>query len=134
MSTRLCELSGSFRSTTKVVADRYCSPLLFADATRLANPVETVHLPALIVLHHIVVLSPLLLPHQALIWSEAEYVLWVQKHTDEREQWDLLERAVDDQLIKGYEQGEIEDNDKYVKLIREVLDHARHEDQSPGVG
>jgi hypothetical protein len=94
--------------------------LLFADLSSLSNPVETVHLPPLIVLHHIIVLSPLLLPHEVHTWSEAEYVLWVQNH-DEKEQLALLEKAVDDQ-----------EGDDTVKLIKEVLVHARHED-TPGI-
>jgi len=109
---------------------RLSRPLLFANIASLANPVETVHLPALIVLHHIIVLSPLRLPHEVHGWTEAEYVLWVQKHQDEREQWALLEKAFDDQVGKEGVDGE----EAFVRLLREVLEHARHEDQSPGVG
>ncbi|CAD6576183.1 MAG: hypothetical protein TREMPRED_001604 [Tremellales sp. Tagirdzhanova-0007] len=112
------------------LALRAFRPLLFADVTSLANPVETVHLPALIVLHHIVVLSPFKLPHEVHGWTEAEYMLWVQKHTDEREQWGLLEKAVDDQMRESSGGKE----EAFVKLIKEVLEHARHEEQSPGVG
>ncbi len=87
-------------------------------------------------LHHIIVLSPLRLPHEVHGWSEAEYVLWLQKQKDEKEQWGLLEKAVDDQVVKGKgsdeEKGEGEE--VFVRLVREVLEHARHEDQSPGVG
>ena len=81
-------------------------------------------------LHHVVVLSPFKLPHEIHGWTEAEYVLWVQKHTDEREQWGLLEKAVDDQMRDSSGGKE----EAFVKLIKEVLEHARHEDQSPGVG
>ncbi|WVR05941.1 hypothetical protein IAU60_002967 [Kwoniella sp. DSM 27419] len=104
--------------------------LLFADVASLANPVETVHLPPLIVLHHIIVLSPLRLPHEVHSWTEQEYVLWVFKHDDPVEQLALLEKAVDDQLGSEPDQEE----DVYVRLVREVLLHARHEDESPGLG
>lgn len=90
----------------------------------MANPVETVHLPPIIVLHHIVVLSDLKLPHQVHGWSEAEYILWIQKHQEEREQLDLLEGVVSKQKLE---------DDKYLKIINEVLVHARHEDESPHV-
>jgi hypothetical protein len=108
-----------------------CRTLLFTDTASLANPVETVHLPPLIVLHHILVLSPLRLPHEVHGWSEAEYALWVQKHRDEKEQWALVENAVNGQIgAEGESEGE---DAKFVKLVREVLVHARHEDQSPAV-
>ena len=103
--------------------------MLFADINSLANPVETVHLPPLIVLHHIIVLSPLRLPHEVHGWSEAEYALWVQKHQDEKEQWTLVENAVNGQIGANGE-GEGEDA-RFVRLVREVLVHARHEDHSP---
>ncbi|EIW72791.1 hypothetical protein TREMEDRAFT_25851, partial [Tremella mesenterica DSM 1558] len=101
--------------------------ILFAPRSSLSNPVETVHLPTLILLHHIIVLSPLLLPHEVHQWSETEYVLWVQKH-EEEEQWGLLERAIDSQLVSKSinSDGEIEgEEEESVKLIRDVLVHAR---------
>jgi hypothetical protein len=63
-------------------------------------------------------------------WSEQEYFLWVQKHEHEEEQLALLEKAVNDQLVGEADKGE----EAYVKLIREVLEHARqHQEVSPGV-
>lgn len=102
--------------------------LLFADRAGLTNPVETVHLPPLIVLHHLIVRSPLRLPHEVHGWSEAEYVLWVQKHEDEHEQWDLLEKAVDDQVAVASTPGVGQDDEdrETVELVQEVLEHARH--------
>ena len=126
------------RGTMKVerIGDEYLAlrafrTLLFANnISSLANPVETVHLPSLIVLHHIIVLSPLRLPHEVHGWSEQEYFLWVQKHEHEEEQLALLEKAVNDQLVGEADKGE----EAYVKLIREVLEHARqHQEVSPGV-
>lgn len=101
--------------------------LLFANLESLANPVETVHIPPLIVLHHIIVRSPLLLPHEFHGWSESEYVLWIEKHKDEKEQWELVERTVEDQHVTHNE--EEMKVDIYVKLIKEVLAHARHDEQ-----
>jgi len=40
-------------------------------------------LPPLIVLHHIFVRSPISLPHELHGWQEAEYVRWVEEHTEE---------------------------------------------------
>ena len=38
--------------------------------------------PPLIVLHHILVRSPLPLPHALHGWQETEYVRWVEEHSD----------------------------------------------------
>jgi hypothetical protein len=103
---------------------------LFADPSSLANPVETVHLPPLIVLHHIIVTSSLRLPHEVHGWSEAEYALWVQKHKEAKEQWALVESSIEGQLSDELKEGEGEEA-MYVKLIRSVLEHARHEDHTP---
>ncbi|WVO19992.1 uncharacterized protein IAS62_001282 [Cryptococcus decagattii] len=111
------------------VALRTFRTLLFANLESLANPVETVHIPPLIVLHHIIVRSPLLLPHEFHGWSESEYVLWIEKHKDEKEQWELVERTVEDQHVTHNE--EEMKVDIYVKLIKEILAHARHDEQLP---
>jgi hypothetical protein len=111
--------------TLALVLNDILRTLLFADVSSLANPVETVHLPPIIVLHHIIVLSAFRLPHEVHGWTEAEYVLWLQKHEDEKERLELLEKAVEDQA-----QGDGED--ETVKLIKEVLVHARHEDEEGG--
>ncbi|WWD17827.1 hypothetical protein CI109_102270 [Kwoniella shandongensis] len=111
--------------------------LLFADVETLDNPVQTVHIPPLIVLHHIIVLSPLRLPHEVHGWTEQEYILWIGKHEDEEEQLSLLEKAVDDQVSStaadGGEDGEGGEG-MYVRLVREILIHARHDEGTPGAG
>ncbi|KAI5452220.1 hypothetical protein NCC49_001154 [Naganishia albida] len=95
---------------------------LFLDNASLSHPEETAGVPTLILLHHIIVLSPLQLPHQIHEWSETEYALWVDKHTPE-ESWRLLEKAVD-----GQREGQ--GAQEWRSLIREVLAHAReHGDQ-----
>ena len=105
----------------------------------MADPVQTVHIPTIIVLHHIIVMSSLRLPHEAHGWSEAEYALWTQKHDDEKEQWALIESVVNDQVgeedkakageEKSQADGKGEDKEEfYVDLIREVLHHARYDE------
>ncbi|KAJ9100674.1 hypothetical protein QFC21_003719 [Naganishia friedmannii] len=98
---------------------------LFLDNASLAHPEETSGLPPLILLHHIIVLSPLQLPHQIHEWTEAEYALWVEKHTPE-DCWRLLEKAVD-------QQREGQGAQEWRVLIREVLAHAReHVEEKQG--
>ena len=50
----------------------------------LSDAASTKGLPPLIVLHHIIVRAPssLPLPHALHGWSEAEYVLWVDEHSE----------------------------------------------------
>lgn len=100
------------------LALRSLRTILFSDLKTLANPVETVHLPIAVVLHHIIVHGPLRLPHEVHGWSEAEYVLWLQKHSSS-EVIDLVEKAVDGQLDGA------EEDEETVKLVREVLVHAK---------
>lgn len=98
--------------------------ILFSDLKTLANPVETVHLPIAVVLHHVIVHGPLRLPHEVHGWSEAEYVLWLQKHTGP-EIIDLVEKAIEGQ-IEG--DGDASEDEETIKLIREVLVHAKEGD------
>ena len=70
-------------------------------------------------------------------WTEQEYLLWLQKHDDEKVHWDLLEKSVEDQLtnpsslaldrkVNGGTQGSEEAGEEmYVRLVRTVLEHAR---------
>lgn len=110
------------------LALRSLRTILFSDLKTLANPVETVHLPVAVVLHHIIVHGPLRLPHEVHGWSEAEYVLWLQRHT-RAEIIDLVEKAVDGQLGEVQGGSGAEGDEETVKLIREVLVHAREEEQ-----
>ena len=118
----------------------------------MTNPVETIHIPPMIVLHHIIVQSPLLLPHQVHKWSEAEYVLWLQKHEDQPARLDLLEKSLKDQKGEGLSNGHKEskqqgtatskevapangekhaEEEKYLTLIRQVLATAREDQDEP---
>jgi hypothetical protein len=107
-------LDAAGRDYKSLRAFRTC---LFLDHTSLAHPAETQGIAPLVLLHHIIVLSPLQLPHQIHEWSEQEYILWIDKHSEE-EGWRLLEKAVDGQRDgKGAEE--------WRGLIREVLQNAR---------
>jgi hypothetical protein len=107
-------LEATGREYKNLRAFRTC---LFLDHTSLGHPAETQGISPLVLLHHIVVLSPLQLPHQIHEWSEQEYILWIDKHSDE-EGWRLLEKAVD-----GQREGQ--GAEEWRALIREVLNNAR---------
>ncbi|KAG1731465.1 Golgi transport complex subunit 5-domain-containing protein [Suillus paluster] len=94
---------------------RAMRPLLFLDTPSLAVPTHASNLPPLVVLHHILVRSPLPLPHIMHGWQEAEYVRWVEEHREE-EAWGLVEAA-----LVGKE------GEEYVELARRVLRQARGE-------
>ncbi|KAG0708347.1 Golgi transport complex subunit 5-domain-containing protein [Suillus ampliporus] len=94
---------------------RAMRPLLFLDTPSLAVPMHAANLPPLVVLHHILVRSPLPLPHVMHGWQEAEYVRWVEEHREE-EAWVLVEAA-----LVGKE------GDEYLELARRVLRQARGE-------
>ncbi|KAG9020001.1 hypothetical protein FS837_008695, partial [Tulasnella sp. UAMH 9824] len=64
--------------------------LLFFDNQSLVLENQTSGLPPLIVLHHILVRSPLPLPHALHGWKVDEYVRWVDEHT-EAEAYTLIE-------------------------------------------
>jgi hypothetical protein len=102
--------------------------LLFLDTPSLTKPSNTSPLPPLIVLHHILVRSPLPLPHQQHSWSEAEYARWVEAHS-EPETWVLVEKGVRDakrEKREGWQQVE--------ELVGEVLREAREHEASNHAG
>uniref|UniRef100_A0A0W0EYP2 Conserved oligomeric Golgi complex subunit 5 n=2 Tax=Moniliophthora roreri TaxID=221103 RepID=A0A0W0EYP2_MONRR len=68
--------------------------LLFLDNANLASPSHTSGLPALIILNHILVRSPLPLPHTYHGWQDAEYVKYVDEHS-EQQMFSLVESALD---------------------------------------
>ncbi|KAG8904488.1 hypothetical protein FRB99_001664 [Tulasnella sp. 403] len=72
----------------EAIADDYLAlrgfrPLLFLDNASLVLEDRTAGLPSLIVLHHILVRSPLPLPHVLHGWKVDEYVRWVDEHTEQ---------------------------------------------------
>ncbi|KAL5507113.1 hypothetical protein ACEPAH_6569 [Sanghuangporus vaninii] len=101
---------------------RAMRPLLFLETNMLSSPTQTTGLPPLIVLHHILVRSPLPLPHTLHGWSEAEYVRWVEEHTEEEAltlidgvltHWEKVNEAQKDDTSRGF-----------VDLARSVLVNA----------
>lgn len=92
--------------------------MLFLDNAQLAVPERTTGLPPLIVLHHILVRSPVPLPHSLHGWQEAEYVRWVDEHSD-AEAWTLVEGG----LSHWEKISESEGKDS--KVAREYIDIAR---------
>ncbi|TBU41671.1 Golgi transport complex subunit 5-domain-containing protein [Dichomitus squalens] len=99
--------------------------LLFLDNAALASPNATVGLPPLIVLHHILVRSPITLPHELHGWAEAEYVRWVEEHSEE-EAWTLVDGDVTHwEKITETEGGDVSLAAEYVQLARTVLSNAQ---------
>ena len=95
--------------------------LLFLDNALLASPQHTANLPPLIVLHHILVRSPVALPHTLHGWAEAEYVRWVNEHT-EQEAWTLIEGGLEHWEGVARAEGTVtEGAEEYVELARKVL-------------
>ena len=76
-------------------------------------------------LHHILVRSPIALPHTLHGWAEAEYVRWVEEHSED-EAWSLIESD----LTHWEKMTEAEGGDpgvatEYVQLARTVLANAQ---------
>lgn len=96
-------------------------PLLFLDNAQLASPRHTAGLPPLIVLHHILVRSDVPLPHSLHGWQEAEYVRWVEEHTEE-EAWSLIDGGLSHwEKISESEGEDTQEAMEYVELARTVL-------------
>ncbi|KAI5835805.1 hypothetical protein K523DRAFT_411243 [Schizophyllum commune Tattone D] len=104
---------------------RAMRPLLFLENAQLASPVYTTGLPPLIVLHHILVRSPVPLPHTLHGWQEAEYVRWVDEHTEE-EAWTLVESGLSHwEQVSAAEGKDAAAAKEYVELARTVLRNAQ---------
>ncbi|KAF8659226.1 hypothetical protein AX16_001886 [Volvariella volvacea WC 439] len=97
---------------------RAMRPLLFLENSQLASPTHTAGLPPLVVLHHILVRSPIPLPHSLHGWQEAEYVRWVEEHSEE-EAWTLIDSG----LAHWEKMAESEGKDP--RLAREYIDLAK---------
>lgn len=94
-------------------------PLFFLENKELASSSHTTGLPPLVVLHHVLVRSPIPLPHKLHGWQEAEYVRWVDEHSEE-ECWTLVEGG-----LSHWEKTEGKDASEYVTLARTVLRNAQ---------
>lgn len=116
----------------KRVRARANRPLLFLETVQLGSPDRTGGLPALVVLHHILVRSSIPLPHVLHGWQEAEYVRWVDEHSPQ-EAWSLVESTLvhweKKERDRNGEKGEGDDDDgrEYVGLARTVLRYAKGE-------
>jgi hypothetical protein len=94
---------------------------LFLSDAQLADSKSTAGVPKLLVLHHILVRSPLQLPHRLHGWQEAEYVAWLQEHSEE-EALTLVESDLMhwEKLNEGSETERLEGS-IYVNRARSVL-------------
>lgn len=110
---------------SKYRALRALRPLLFLETLRLAESSATAGLPPLVVLHHILVRSSIPLPHTLHGWQAAEYVRWVEEHSEEEAltlidggltHWEKTCEATEDIRDSAAE---------YVVLARSVLANAR---------
>ena len=103
---------------------RAMRPLLFLETARLAeHDGGTAGLPPLVVLHHILVRAPIPLPHVLHGWQAAEYVRWVEEHSEE-EALTLVEGG----LAHWEKVSEAEGRDpasEFVVLARTVLVNAK---------
>lgn len=104
----------------------FCSsPLLFLDNDSLASSTRTASLPPLIVLHHILVRSPIELPHQLHGWQESEYVRWVEEHSEE-EALTLIDGGLSHwEKVTESEGGDLDVAKEYVELARKVFEVSR---------
>ncbi|CAG8508079.1 745_t:CDS:10 [Ambispora leptoticha] len=95
--------------------------LLFLDNSQLVSTQHTSAVPPLILIHHIIVRSPLntlQLPHKNFGWSEAEYSRWLDEHT-EIEWIDLIKGTLytDESKSNGTDVGLEEPEEALIKMI-----------------
>lgn len=103
---------------------RALRPLLFLENGLLSSPQHTAGLPPLIILHHILVRSPIPLPHALHGWQEAEYVRWVDDHSEE-EALTLIEGGISHwEKVAESEGTDTPEAVEYIRLARAVLSHA----------
>lgn len=104
---------------------RIYRPLLFLENNQLTSSKYTEELPVLIVLHHILVRSPIPLPHVLHGWQEAEYVQWVSKHS-EIEAFNMVDTGISHwEKVAGSDGEYTAEAAEYVQLARTVLQQAR---------
>jgi hypothetical protein len=83
-------------------------------------PERTAGLAPLVVLHHILVRSPLPLPHTLHGWQEAEYVRWVDEHSPE-EALSLIDGSITHWEKRDRKEQDAETAVEYISLARAVL-------------
>ncbi|KAH0827442.1 Golgi transport complex subunit 5-domain-containing protein [Lanmaoa asiatica] len=99
---------------------RAMRPLLFFENAVLASPERTAGLAPLVVLHHILVRSPLPLPHILHGWQESEYVRWVDEHSPE-EALSLIDGSITHWEKRDRNRENAETAVEYINLARAVL-------------
>lgn len=100
-------------------------PLFFLENRELASKSHTAGLPPLIVLHHVLVRSPIPLPHKLHGWQEAEYVRWVEEHSEE-ESLTLVDGGLTHwEKVSETEGKDISNAKEYFDLAKQVLKSAR---------
>jgi hypothetical protein len=101
--------------------------LLFLDNASLGIPEQTNGVPPLIVLHHVLVRSPIPLPHALHGWQEAEYVRWVAEHS-QRDALALVEGGITRwERMQEVEGRDSDDGDEYVRIARGILRRAQED-------
>jgi len=117
---------GNLESTgDEYKALRAMRQLFFLENRELASSTHTTGLPPLIVLHHILVRSPIPLPHKLHGWQEAEYVRWVDEHSEE-ESWSLVEGGLTHwEKVSETEGKDMASAMEYVNLAKTVLKNAQ---------
>ncbi|KAF7315340.1 ACT domain-containing protein [Mycena indigotica] len=99
--------------------------LLFLDNAQLASSKLTAGLSPLIVLHHILVRSPVTLPHSLHGWQEPEYVRWLEDRP-EQEALTLIESGLTHWEKIQESESERDSGKEYVALARTVLAESKH--------
>ncbi|KAI6000499.1 Golgi transport complex subunit 5-domain-containing protein [Pisolithus albus] len=117
-------LQGKRGGSLETVGEEYkmlraMRPLLFLENSNLGSSERTAGLPPLIVLHHILVRSPIPLPHTLHGWQETEYVRWIEDHSPQ-EAYSLIESSL---MQWQHKSGAGE----YTELAWMVLQHAKGE-------
>lgn len=112
------------RASTRLeaIGDEYAAlrafrQLLFADLDGLRDEHLTHALPVDTLCHCALARSDLALPHEVHGWSEAEYVLWLTRHT-EQERRELIRKAVE---------GQSDGTEPAARMVLDVLKRAEDE-------
>jgi len=106
------------------LALRAMRPLLFLNNEQLTSTIFTNGLRPLLVLHHILVRSPMPLPHALHGWQEVEYVRWVEEHSEE-EALTLVASGLEHWEKMSESEGRAGDEAReYADLARKVLKQA----------
>ena len=129
----LSQLLGDFKVALSTLGRDYKAlrafrPLLFLDKPALGREDETRDVPAVVLLHHILVrTNSLPLPHELLGWQEGEYIRFIAEHTDHEN------RKFIDKVLQDWEDGNKpvkiaggeEELQEYVDIAKAVMKRER---------